>query len=235
MDAAAWFSCMRAMIFLDLRVMCVAACGMKFSHGFPTSGLQLETSKYVQPGGWNLFADYKAGTDLENLGACAGKMSTSVLIFISSSCAGPKSGNLRTQQCLQQALLLLISRRCRWKRGLLQIPVLQREPHSLVNMLTSRVAKTLARRYVHNGYIVQRPVARWLVPESFCLPSAYPLFRGLLECFRVVQALAALSVYLHPIVHRGGLMHTILWACELVMGRHFILFDGMDVSIFGFR
>ena len=55
---------MRAMFFLDLHVICVAACGMKFSHGFPTGGLQLETSNYVQPGGWNLFADYKAGTDL---------------------------------------------------------------------------------------------------------------------------------------------------------------------------
>ena len=61
---------------------------------------------------------------LENLGACAGKMSASVLIFVSSSRAGPKSGNLQTLQCLQLALLLLISRRCRWKRGLLQIPVL---------------------------------------------------------------------------------------------------------------
>ena len=81
---------------------------------------------------------------------------------------------------------------------------------------------------------MQHPVARWLVPESFCLLSAYPLFRGLLECFRVVQALAALFVYLHPVVRRGGLTHTILWACELVMGRHFSLFDGMDVSTFWF-
>ena len=96
------------MFFLDLRVMCVAACGMKFSHGFPTGGLQLETSNYVQPGGWNLFADYKAGTDLgeswsmrrEDVRFC------SYFCFFKPCRSQVRQPALQTLQCLQLALCL---------------------------------------------------------------------------------------------------------------------------------